>query len=72
MFAFWIHTGFIQNNHLTLTRLDCDHAFKDNSNKHFHQNFQVELFFKDCSSFDECQTEGEMISDDDETHDEDS
>ncbi len=47
MFSFWIHTSFIKEQVLTLTKSECDGAVKDKYNKHFEPTFRVELYLTD-------------------------
>jgi hypothetical protein len=53
MFSFSIHTSFIKQNLIKLSRKDLDKASKDNKHIHFLPNFSLDLFFRTQDQIDE-------------------
>ncbi|PRP81837.1 pten, isoform E [Planoprotostelium fungivorum] len=45
LFAFWLNTGFIENNFVQLPKLELDKINKDKNHKSFDKNFVVRVYF---------------------------
>lgn len=49
IFAFWLHTGFIREKRVLLTKPEIDKANKDKKHKKYPADFTVEILFDDVS-----------------------
>ena len=45
--AFWLHTAFVKNKKVVLTKLEIDKANKDKHHKKFPSDFYIEIKFDD-------------------------
>lgn len=46
---FWLHTGFIKNHHVVLTKPEIDKIHKDKKHKKYPADFTIEVFFEEAS-----------------------
>jgi hypothetical protein len=46
---FWLHTGFIKEHHVVLTKPEIDKIHKDKKHKKFPADFTIEIFFEETS-----------------------
>ncbi|KAL0478112.1 phosphatidylinositol-3,4,5-tris phosphate 3-phosphatase PTEN [Acrasis kona] len=45
LFHFWINVAFINNNYVTLSKLELDGTHRDVKHREYHKDFCVEIFF---------------------------
>lgn len=46
---FWLHTGFIRDNHVVLTKPEIDKIHKDKKHKKYSSDFTIELSFEEVT-----------------------